>query len=247
MPYGYAGHCYETTGEALETFQKSFPVMGDTVWVWHTSSSISASGLITYSLISKPTTTNTTATRMASPAGQSPRPGLNNAPAPVVQSSPSSVEGQIDRSEVDQIAFRVSPKDAGKVKTLLVQLDTPSGEVLLKAAVYEVGFDKREGSAVQIAATTPEIRQDTIELTLQQELSNFVVTKTGVNGSPTLIKRSVNTKLGLSPGEVVVLAGLQDDQADESTNRLPFLGWLLGQERQQKQSEILLFIEVVRI
>ena len=184
---------------------------------------------------------------MASPAGQSPRPGLNNAPAPVVQSSPSSVEGQIDRSEVDQIAFRVSPKDAGKVKTLLVQLDTPSGEVLLKAAVYEVGFDKREGSAVQIAATTPEIRQDTIELTLQQELSNFVVTKTGVNGSPTLIKRSVNTKLGLSPGEVVVLAGLQDDQADESTNRLPFLGWLLGQERQQKQSEILLFIEVVRI
>ena len=40
-----------------------------------------------------------------------------------------------------------------------------------------------------------------------QELSNFVVTKTGVNGSPTLIKRAVNTKLGLML-VVVVLAGL---------------------------------------
>jgi type II secretory pathway component GspD/PulD (secretin) len=262
---------------------------------------------------------------------------------PVAQpkaSSPTSVEGQIDRSEVDQIAFNVAAKDAGKVRKLLADLDTPAGEVVLKAAVYEVGVDKREGSAVQIAASlmagklsgtvagnilggvsikiaaggieavlsaldadvrfksvsrpqvrvkngsqarfsvgqdvpvlgaaqmdkngnpvqsvdykqsgviltaTPEIRQDTIELSLQQELSNFVLTKTGVNGSPTLIKRSVNTKLGLVPGEVVVLAGLQDDQEDETQNRLPWFGWLLGQDRQQKRSEILVFIEVVRI
>lgn len=63
MPFGYAGHCYATTGEALEAFQKSFPVLGDTNWVWHTSSSISAAGLITYNVITKPTTTNSTSTR----------------------------------------------------------------------------------------------------------------------------------------------------------------------------------------
>lgn len=253
-------------------------------------------------------------------------------------SSPTSVEGQIDRSEVDQIAFNVSPKDVTKVRKLLADLDTSAGEVVLKAAVYEVGVNKSEGSAVQLAiklagvsgsvagglltgasvkfsqggieavlsaldadarfksvsrpqvrvrngaqarfsvgqdvpvlgqiqvdksgnpvqsvdykqsgvilTATPEIREDVIELTLNQELSNFVVTKTGVNNSPTLIKRAVNTKLGLVPGEVVVLAGLQDDQDDETQNRLPFLGWLMGQERQQKRSEILVFIEVVRI
>lgn len=255
-------------------------------------------------------------------------------------SAPNTSENQSERLEVDQIAFTVPARDVSKVHKLLRDLDTVSGEVVLKAAVYEVGFDKREGSAVQIAASlmagkvsgevvgnllggvsiklahggieavlsaldadvrfksvsrpqvrvrngaqarfsvgqdvpvlgasqmdkngnpvqsvdykqsgviltaTPEIREDIIELTLQQELSNFVVTKTGVNGSPTLVKRSVNTKLGLVPGEVVVLAGLQDDQEDESRNRLPFLGWLLGQERQQKQSEILVFIEVVKI
>lgn len=98
-----------------------------------------------------------------------------------------------------------------------------------------------------ILTATPEIRVDVIELQLQQELSNFVVTKTGVNGSPTLIKRAVNTKLGLLPGEVVVLAGLQDDQEDASQNRMPFFGWLLGEERQEKRSEILVFIEAVRI
>jgi len=263
------------------------------------------------------------------------------------QSSPTSVEGQIDRSEVDQIAFMVASKDVAKVNRLLFDLDTPSGEVVLKAAVYEVGFEKREGSAMQIAAALmpsellltvsggvsgvaqsilggvslkiakgglnavlsaldadvrfksvsrpqvrvrngaqarfsvgqdvpvlgsvqldnngnalqsveykqsgviltaiPEIRGDVIELSLQQELSNFVVTRSGVNGSPTLIKRAVNTKLGLVPGEVVVLAGLQDNQEDQSENHLPWLGWLLGQERQEKRSEILVFIEVQKI
>lgn len=260
--------------------------------------------------------------------------------APAAQVSPTSVEGQIDRSEVDQIAFNVAAKDVAKVHKLLQDLDTPSGEVVLKAAVYEVGFDRREGSAVQIAASlmagklsgtiagnilggvsikftgkgleavlsaldadvrfksvsrpqvrvrngaqarfsvgqdvpvlgasqldkngnpvqsvdykqsgviltaTPEIREDVIELTLQQELSNFVLTKTGVNGSPTLIKRAVNTKLGMVPGEVVVLAGLQDDQEDETQNRMPWFGWLLGQERQERRTEILLFIEAIRI
>jgi hypothetical protein len=63
MPYAYTGHCYATTGEALEAFQKGFPLFGDTIWVWHTSSSINATGAITYSVVSKPSTTNSTSTR----------------------------------------------------------------------------------------------------------------------------------------------------------------------------------------
>jgi len=98
-----------------------------------------------------------------------------------------------------------------------------------------------------ILTASPEIREGVIELNLHQELSNFVVTKTGVNNSPTLIKRSVDTRLGLVPGEVVVIAGLQDDQEDESRNRVPFFGWLFGQAQQKRQSEILVFIEAQRI
>lgn len=63
MPYAFSGSCYGTTAGALQAFQKGFPLLGDTVWVWHTSSSINSSGLITYSVVTKPSTTNTTSVR----------------------------------------------------------------------------------------------------------------------------------------------------------------------------------------
>ncbi|MFS1538718.1 MAG: type II secretion system protein GspD [Candidatus Phlomobacter fragariae] len=42
----------------------------------------------------------------------------------------------------------------------------------------------------------PQIRQQGVDLTIDQQLSNFAKTETGVNNSPTLIKREVST-----PGE----------------------------------------------
>lgn len=270
------------------------------------------------------------------PAGQGASPP--QAGQQPLTSSRTSAEGQVDRSEVDQVAFSVPVKDSAKVRKLLQDLDTPTGELVLKAAVYEVRSDKSEGSAVQLAlslstlsgsvgqllaggatikvaaggldvvlsaldndsrfrsisrpqvrvkngaqarfsvgqdvpvlgsvqidrsgqavqsveykqsgvilSATPEIRQDVIELQLSQELSNFVQTQTGVNNSPTLLKRQVNTKLGIQPGEVVILAGLEGDETTESGNRLPFFGWLLGESRKAAKSEILVLLEVVRI
>jgi general secretion pathway protein D len=243
-----------------------------------------------------------------------------------------------DRGEVDQIAFSVPEKKADALLKLLADLDTPSGEVMLKAAVFEVATTKTDGSALQLALSVagiestigtapsgdasiklkvggldaiaaaldrdsrfksisrpnvrvknghqakfsvgqdvpiigsqqldrngnavqsveykpsgiiltakPEIRQDVIEIDLGQELSNFVQTNTGVNNSPTLIKRSVNTRLGVQPGEVVALAGLQDEKSDGQNTRLPFVGWLIGQQEQRQQTEILVFIEALKI
>lgn len=252
--------------------------------------------------------------------------------------SRTSVAGMTDKGEVDQVAFVVPAHDVGKVRKLLDELDTPTGEVLLKAAVYEVGTSRQDGSAVKLALSLagiqagigkvveggasiklaaggmealftaldsdtrfrsiskpqvrvkngfqarfgvgqdvpvlgaaqidkagnpvqsvdykqsgiiltarPEIRESVIELDLTQELSNFIATSTGVNNSPTLIKRSVNTRLSIQPGEVVILAGLQDEKRDESASRVPFLGWLMGSGRQDQQSEILVFIEAHKI
>ena len=63
MPFAYSDHCYATSGEALEAFQKGFPIFGDTVWVWHTTSSINAAGAITYTVETKSSTGNATSTR----------------------------------------------------------------------------------------------------------------------------------------------------------------------------------------
>lgn len=66
MPYGYAGTCYATTGEALESFQKSFPKLGDVNWTSHVSSSINTTGQITYSVQIRPITSNTLSSRTGS-------------------------------------------------------------------------------------------------------------------------------------------------------------------------------------
>lgn len=63
MPYAYAGHCYATTGEALEQFQNAFPVWGDINVTAHASSSINATGLVTYSVLTRPITSNTVSSR----------------------------------------------------------------------------------------------------------------------------------------------------------------------------------------
>jgi len=266
------------------------------------------------------------------------RPKLQ--PGQMAERSPAEVRaapGQDDPYQADQVAFQVKPKDAKKLEKLLADLDTPTGEVLLKAAVYEVGTTRQDGSAFQLALSLagvqvgiggvvqgdfiklssggleavisalqrdsrfrsvsqprlrvkngsearftvgqdvpilgaqqldrngnplqsveykasgiiltarPEIRDQVIELDLHQELSNFVATSTGVNNSPTLIKRSVKTQLQLTPGEVVILAGLQDEKEDGKSNRLPFFGWLLGDESTRQQTEVLVFIEATRI
>lgn len=241
-------------------------------------------------------------------------------------------------TEADQIAFSVPAKRADQLRRLLVDLDQPTGEVLLKAAVYEVATTRQDGSAFQLAlnltgaiagiggtipggayvglrggglevvlsaldsdkrfksisrphvrvkngaqarfsvgqdvpvlggqqmdrngnpmqtveykqsgvilSAKPEIRSDVIELDLSQELSSFTTTSTGVNNTPTLIKRALQTKLTLQPGEVVAIAGLQDDKTDASESRLPFFGWLTSDESSRQQTEILVFIEAQRI
>ncbi|MBI5437639.1 MAG: hypothetical protein HY936_01565 [Nitrosomonadales bacterium] len=59
-------------------------------------------------------------------------------------------------------------------------------------------------------------RETVVDLDISQELSSFVATTTGVNGSPTLLKRTVNSKLSIKPGEVVIFAGLNEKKNDET-------------------------------
>lgn len=254
--------------------------------------------------------------------------------------SPTSALAKIDRSEVDQLAFSVPVKDVAKVRKLLADVDTPTGEILLKAAIFEVGSEKGEGGAISlvgkaldgkievkagstiqggmvlaiggggmaavisaldadsrfksvtrpqvrvrngstarftvgsdvpvlgnalldkngnpvqsvdykssgvILSASPEIRENSIEINLSQEISNFVQTATGVNNSPTLNKRALQTRLTLQPGEVVVIGGLDDDGSESTRERLPFFGWLTGKSDKSRKSEILLFLEAQRI
>ncbi|OGS94417.1 MAG: hypothetical protein A3H31_01610 [Gallionellales bacterium RIFCSPLOWO2_02_FULL_57_47] len=256
-------------------------------------------------------------------------------PAPVPRSKP--VQAMPDS---DQVVLSVKTKDVLKVTKLLGDLDTAQGEVVLKAAVYEVGIKQGEGGALKVASrllngsvnvnasiggaivgsntlgyvnggldvvlslldqdsrfktisrpmvrvrsgaqarfsvgqdvpvlgqatldkngnpvqsvdyrqsgvilmVTPEVRDSVIDLDISQELSSFISTTTGVNNSPTLLKRTVNSKLSIKPGEVVIFAGLNESKTDQTQSR--FFGFEIGNQSNQGDTEILVFVEAERI
>lgn len=248
-----------------------------------------------------------------------------------------SVGAMISQGADDQLAYECMPKQCERLRKLLIDLDTPEAQVVLRAAVYEVGTTKGEGSAIQIAAklfqggligTTgstlpssqlhlagtnldvvlsaldqdgrfksisrpmlrvrtgaqakfsvgqqvpvlgamsqdkngnpiqsveyrqsgtiftvqPDVRADLVDLNITQELSSFVATTTGVNGSPTLLQRMATSQLTIKPGEVIVFAGLEEQKDDEAESHI--FGFSLGKKKNKSTSEVLLFIEAQRI
>jgi type II secretory pathway component GspD/PulD (secretin) len=247
----------------------------------------------------------------------------------------------IDKQQ-DAFIFRGPPSDVAKLRSLLEQIDTPAGEVLVKAVVYEVTGSDQEGSAIQSAISLlnsklslsinagatpfpnalsintanfkavlsalssdtrfkvvsepflkvksgasarvsvgqdvpvlgnvqldkngnpvqsveykpsgvilnikPEIRDASIDLTINQQLSNFIPTTTGVNNSPTLIKREISTQVGASEDDVIVLGGLKEEKTSSDESGFPFLPKFLWSKGTQKDtSEILLILNVKKI
>ncbi|WP_161492334.1 type II and III secretion system protein [Pseudomonas frederiksbergensis] len=101
---------------------------------------------------------------------------------------------------------------SGKEATINVGAEVP----VLGALSYPQGA----GQAVQsveyrnsgvIFTITPQVRQAVVDLTIDQ-LSNFVQTTTGVNGSPTLTKRQLTTNVQMRNAEVVILGGLTEEK-----------------------------------
>ncbi len=89
-----------------------------------------------------------------------------------------------------------------------------------------------------------EVLQEAIYLVVQQQVSSFVATTTGVNSSPTLLKRDLTTNLGLKSGEVVVIGGLDEFRGAEARSGLPGILSFLGERsREASRSELILLLE----
>ncbi|WP_394792455.1 type II secretion system protein GspD [Rhodoferax sp.] len=94
----------------------------------------------------------------------------------------------------------------------------------------------------------PTVREGGIDLSIDQQLSNFIATTTGVNNSPTLTKRALKTSVGMQDGDLIVLGGLTENKDSGSRDGLSFLPKFLhttGSEH--SRSEILLVLQVQRI
>lgn len=94
----------------------------------------------------------------------------------------------------------------------------------------------------------PQIRENVIDLTINQQLSSFIPTTTGVNNSPTLIKREISTSIGASNDDVIVLGGLDEDKSSTDSSGFSFLpDWMKNKGGQDSKTQILLVLQVQKI
>lgn len=95
---------------------------------------------------------------------------------------------------------------------------------------------------------TPVVHDEEVDLTVMQQISNFVATDTGVNDSPTLIKRELKTSLTVANGEIVIIGGLAENKETESGRGFSFLpGFMRARDAQTSRSEILLVLQLTKI
>ncbi|APR39375.1 type II secretion system protein GspD [Paraburkholderia sp. SOS3] len=123
--------------------------------------------------------------------------------------------------------------------------------------VASVSFQGTSGTPVQsidyqdagvIFNVTPTVMDNVIELNIDEEISSFVNTTTGVNGSPTKNTRSLQTVADLQDGEVIVLGGLVQDQSTVATSGERFLpAFLDGHTKSKARTEVVLVLQVQKI
>lgn len=98
-------------------------------------------------------------------------------------------------------------------------------------------------SGIMIEAR-PQIRGEVVNLQLNQEVSNFVPTKTGVNNSPTLMTRNLTTTFDAKPGDVYVIGGLKTQKETQDRTFFPFTVWALNDTKQVADGEIVVLVQV---
>lgn len=94
----------------------------------------------------------------------------------------------------------------------------------------------------------PEIRGKLAELKIFQQLSSFAKTETGVNGSPTLLKRELSTSVVVSQNDMVLLGGLDEEKTfNDGAGLFFFPDWLRSNSSNKSRSEIVLMLYVERV
>lgn len=92
---------------------------------------------------------------------------------------------------------------------------------------------------------TPRIRADNIELDIMQNVSDFTQTTTGVNNSPTLIQRRLETTLNCKNGDLILLGGLE--QHRDENGRSTFIGIPTSSRKLKEDTDLLLVLHVTKI
>jgi len=120
-----------------------------------------------------------------------------------------------------------------------------------------LSFPQGAGQAVQsvqyrsagvLFDLTPSVRESVIDLKINQQVSSFVQTNTGVNNSPTLTKREISTNVSTNTGDVIILGGLNETKSTETDAGFSFIpDWFFSHTEDKSESEIILILQITKV
>ncbi|MIE73088.1 type II secretion system protein GspD [Salmonella enterica subsp. diarizonae] len=88
----------------------------------------------------------------------------------------------------------------------------------------------------------PVITENIITMSINEQLSDYAETTTGVNNSPTFTNRQIITNVNMKDGDIIVLSGLTQSKDNTTKTGLSFLPKSWSQKSNQKQGMDLLIV-----
>lgn len=138
----------------------------------------------------------------------------------------------------------VRVKSGGRVSFNSGQDVPVLGAVVTNQGVQTQSIEyKKSGVLMDIEALS---MASTIDLKVRQEFSTFIATKTGLNNTPTLNKRLIETELNMNDGEIVVIGGITDQSSSDNTGS--FLGLFpIDKSKNMRELETIIIMQVSKI
>ncbi|TDY47713.1 type II/III secretion system protein [Paraburkholderia rhizosphaerae] len=182
-----------------------------------------------------------------------------------VSNGPTSQDPTALRFSSNYLNFAISALNAD---TRFKQVSDPHARVLSGSSVRlnvgsqvptlgSISYQGASGTPVQsveyqdaglIFDVQPTVMADAIQVQLQEQMSSFVATTTGVNNSPTKNTRQMQTTVSMKDGEVIVIGGLVQDTTSSTNNSLGWLPHFLdGHSASKGRTEVLLVLQVQKI
>lgn len=142
---------------------------------------------------------------------------------------------------LSQPQLRVRSGEAAKI---VVGQDVPT----LGAVSYQQGGNAVQSVQYQSAGTIlsilPTVFNDSVDLHVSQQLSNFVTTTTGVSASPTLIKRSIETSVSAAYGDIIVLGGLTETKSTNASSGFSFTNWKFSKLQDDATVDVIVILQI---
>lgn len=154
----------------------------------------------------------------------------------------SALEGDSRFKYVAEPSLRVLDGEKGKIT---VGQEVPTrGQVTYDAQGNSMQSIVYKTAGVMLELS-PRIYEDSIQMTINQQISSFAQTTTSGIDSPTVMKRDLSTVVDAKSGDVIVLAGMDESREISTNNGFSWLPSVMkGGSSSNNRSQIILLLEV---